>query len=125
MGELSETQLEDGLNRQIPQLGATTRSRIVEASAYHAEVGHPVVRLLVCDDKQFRLVTEELDCAGFTNVTGYAALDQPIAKPEAHNGQLPMVLRHPEIPLHNNPAELGAHARVRIGAPTRCTHCRI
>jgi hypothetical protein len=34
----------------------------VEASAiaaYHAEVGHPVVRLLICDDaKQFKLVTE-------------------------------------------------------------------
>jgi len=24
-----------------------------------------------------------------------------------------MVLRHPEIPLHNNPAELGARGRVR------------
>ncbi len=24
-----------------------------------------------------------------------------------------MVLAHPEIPLHNNPAELGARARVR------------
>jgi hypothetical protein len=24
-----------------------------------------------------------------------------------------MVLDHPEIPLHNNPAELGAHQQVR------------
>jgi hypothetical protein len=172
--ELSETELEDGLNQQMPPLGATARSRIVEASAiaaYHAEVGHPVVRLLICDDaKQFKLVTEELGLcwihAGrhyknlepwvayhrqllnaflerywdyykellayrqqpsaaeamrlsgvfdelFSTVTGYAALDQRIAKTKADKGQLLMVLRHPEIPLHNNPAELEARGRVR------------
>ena len=172
--ELSEAELEDGLERHLPQLGATARSRIVEASAiaaYHAEVGHPVVRLLICDDaKQFKLVTEELglcwihdgrhyknlepwvpyhrqllDGFGkrywdyykellayrqqpsaeealrlsgafdelFATVTGYDALDQRIAKTKANKGQLLMVLRHPEIPLHNNPAELGARGRVR------------
>jgi len=172
--ELSETQLEDGLNQQMPQLGATARSRIVEASAiaaYHAEVGHPVVRLLICDDaKQFKLVTEELGlcwihdgrhykhlepCVAyhgqlldgflgrywdfykellayrqqpsaaeamrlsgafdelFATVTGYAALDERIAKTKANKGSLLMVLRHPEIPLHNNPAELEARGRVR------------
>lgn len=172
--ELSETQLEDELSRQMPQLAATPRSRIVEASAiaaYHAEVGHPVVRLLICDDaKQFKLVTEELGlcwihdgrhyknlgpCVDyhrqlldaflkrywdyykellayrqqpsaaeamrlsgafdelFSTVTGYAALDQRIAKTKANKAQLLMVLRHPEIPLHNNPAELGARGRVR------------
>jgi len=137
-------------------------------AAYHAEVGHPVVRLLICDDaKQFKLVTEELGLCWihdgrhyknlepwvdhhrqlldaflkryweyykellayrqqpsaeeamrlsgafdelFSTVTGYAALDQRIAKTQANKGQLPMVLRHPEIPLHNNPAELGARA---------------
>ena len=171
--ELSETELEDGLN-QIPELAATARSRIVEASAiaaYHAEVGHPVVRLLICDDaKQFKLVTEELGLCWihdgrhyknlgpwliyhrqlldaflkrywdyykellcyrqqpsaaeamrlsggfdqlFSTVTGFAALDQRIAKTKANKGQLLMVLRHPEIPLHNNPAELGARGRVR------------
>jgi hypothetical protein len=172
--ELSETELEDGLKQQMPQLGATARSRIVEASAiaaYHAEVGHPVVRLLICDDaKQFKLVTEELGLcwihdgrhykrlepyvayhgqlldaflerywnyykellayrqqprAGeamrltgafdelFSTVTGYDALDQRIAKTKANKGELLMVLRHPEIPLHNNPAELAARGRVR------------
>lgn len=172
--ELSEAQLEDGLKQQMPQLGATARSRIVEASAiaaYHAEVGHPVVKLLICDDaKQFKLVTEELGLcwihegrhykqldpcvpchrqlldafvkrywdyykellayrrqpsaaeairlsgafdALFGAVTGYAALDQRIAKTNAHKGSLLMVLRHPEIPLHNNPAELEARGRVR------------
>ncbi len=172
--ELNESELEDGLNQHMPQLGAAARSRIVEASAiaaYHAEVGHPVVRLLICDDaKQFKLVTEELGLCWihdgrhyknlgpwlvyhrqlldafqnrywdyykellayrqqpsaeeamrlsgvfdelFSTQTGYAALDERIAKTKANKGQLLMVLRHPEIPLHNNPAELAARGRVR------------
>jgi hypothetical protein len=172
--ELSETELEDRLDRQMPGLGVTARNHIVEASAiaaYHAEVGHPVVRLLVCDDaKQFKLVTEELGLCWihdgrhyknltpwlvyhrqlldgfqtkywdyykellayrqqpsaeeakrlsgvfdelFSTETGYAALDDRIAKTKANKGHLLMVLRHPEIPLHNNPAELGARGRVR------------
>jgi hypothetical protein len=172
--ELSATELEDGLKQQMPQMGVTARSRIVEASAiaaYHAEVGHPVVRLLICDDAgQFKLVTEEMGlcwihegrhykhlepCVAyhgqlldaflerywnyykellgyrqqpsaeeairlsgafdelFSTVTGYGALDQRIAKTKANKGELLMVLRHPEIPLHNNPAELGARGRVR------------
>jgi hypothetical protein len=172
--ELSETELEDKLQQQMPQLGAAARSRILEAgaiAAYHAEMGHPVVKLLICDDaKQFKLVTEELGLcwihegrhykrlepcvpyhrqlldafvkqywdyykellayrrqpsaaeairlsgafdALFGTVTGYAALDQRIAKTKAHKGPLLMVLRHPEIPLHNNPAELEVRGRVR------------
>jgi hypothetical protein len=49
----------------------------------------------------------------FATVTGYQALDERIAKTRAKKGCLLMVLTHPEIPLHNNPAELGARARVR------------
>ena len=49
----------------------------------------------------------------FTTITGYEALDERIAKTGAKKGCLLMVLTHPEIPLHNNPAELGARARVR------------
>ena len=172
--ELSETELEDGLTQRLPQLRVAARSRIIEASAiaaYHAEVGHPVVRLLICDDaKQFKLVTEELalcwihdgrhykslePCVDhhrqlldgfltrywdyykellayrqqpraeeamrlsgafdelFSTVTGYHVLDRRIAQTKGNKGQLLMVLRHPEIPLHNNPAELGARGRVR------------
>jgi len=44
--------------------------------------------------------------------TGYEALDQLIARTQAHKDALLMVLHHPEIPLHNNPAELGARRRV-------------
>lgn len=49
----------------------------------------------------------------FSSVTGYRALDERIAKTHAKKACLLMVLTHPEIPLHNNPAELGARARVR------------
>ena len=47
------------------------------------------------------------------SVTGYRALDERIAKTRAKQSYLLMVLAHPEIPLHNNSAELGARARVR------------
>ncbi len=49
----------------------------------------------------------------FSTVTGYEALDQRIAKTKAKKDKLLKVLAHPEIPLHNNPAELGARLRVR------------
>jgi len=49
----------------------------------------------------------------FSTVTGYEALDQRIAKTKAKKDALLRVLLHPEIPLHNNPAELGARQRVR------------
>jgi len=49
----------------------------------------------------------------FSTVTGYEALDERIAKTKAKKWFLLMVLDHPEIPLHNNPAELGARMRVR------------
>jgi len=49
----------------------------------------------------------------FSTVTGYDALDQRIAKTKAKKSSMLLVLDHPEIPLHNNPAELGARKRVR------------
>jgi hypothetical protein len=49
----------------------------------------------------------------FSTVTGYDALDQRIVKTKADQTHLLMVLNHPEIPLHNNPAELDARLRVR------------
>ncbi|MDQ7036913.1 MAG: hypothetical protein Q9P01_19375 [Anaerolineae bacterium] len=38
---------------------------------------------------------------------GYDALDKLIARTYCRKTQLLMALRHPEIELHNNPAELG------------------
>jgi len=49
----------------------------------------------------------------FSTCTGYDALDARIAKTRAKKTSLLMVLKHPEVPLHNNPAELEARQRVR------------
>jgi len=49
----------------------------------------------------------------FTPTTDYYSLDDRIAKTRAKKAELLKVLEHPEIPLHNNPAELGARVRVR------------
>jgi len=49
----------------------------------------------------------------FTTRTGYDALDQRIAKTNAKKEILLLVLAHPELPLHNNAAELAVRQRVR------------
>ena len=49
----------------------------------------------------------------FALTTGYAALDQRIAKTQAKKESLLLVLKYPELPLHNNAAELGVRQRVR------------
>ena len=54
----------------------------------------------------------EFDALFFT-VTDYQALNDRIAKTRANKEQLLQALSHPEILLHNNPAELAARRRVR------------
>lgn len=49
----------------------------------------------------------------FTANTGYAELDKRITKTQAKKESLLLVLKYPEIPLHNNAAELGVRQRVR------------
>jgi hypothetical protein len=49
----------------------------------------------------------------FSQTTDYDQLNARLAKTLAHKEQLLVVLDHPEVPLHNNPAELGARQRVR------------
>jgi hypothetical protein len=49
----------------------------------------------------------------FATKTAYWALNDRIAKTRAKKEALLLVLDHPEIPLHNNAAELGARQRVR------------
>ena len=49
----------------------------------------------------------------FSTVTDYQALNDRITKTCANKDQLLQVLSHPEILLHNNPAELAARRRVR------------
>jgi hypothetical protein len=62
-------------------------------------------------DEAVRLC-EEFD-ALFSRTTGYDALDQRIAKTYDKKERLLQVLDQPQLPLHNNPAELGARQRVR------------
>jgi hypothetical protein len=49
----------------------------------------------------------------FGQVTGYNELDKRIAKTKAKKDRLLKVFAYPEMPLHNNPAELAARRRVR------------
>jgi len=49
----------------------------------------------------------------FATCTGYDELDKRIAMTQAKKESLLLVLKYPELPLHNNPAELGARQRVR------------
>lgn len=49
----------------------------------------------------------------FATQTGYGELDKRIAKTRAKKVSLLLVLKYPELPLHNNPAELAARFRVR------------
>jgi hypothetical protein len=62
--------------------------------------------------EKVRLLEAEFDRL-FATRTGYDELDQRIAKSQAKKSNLLLVLKHPELPLHNNPAELGARQRVR------------
>ena len=173
---LDEPTMTGLLAERLGSLGVQQRKWLLDATAvaaYHAEVGFPVVKLLVCDDApQFtwlsaelalcwvhearrynqllpylalpkRLLAEFMDrfwpyyrellayrehpsepererlSAKFDELfsseakTGYWDLDDRIARTRAKKTELLMVLVHPEIPLHNNPAELGARQRVR------------
>jgi hypothetical protein len=49
----------------------------------------------------------------FGQRTGYELLDERIAKTQGKKRELLVVLEHPEVPLHNNAAELAARRRVR------------
>ena len=62
-------------------------------------------------DEAVRLTTK-FD-ALFSRETGYAALDGCLARTLGRKPALLLMLAHPELPLHNNPAELAARRRVR------------
>lgn len=172
--EWGESEFAVWLNQHLPDLGPQQFSRILDAAAiaaYHAQVGFPVVDLLIGDDApQFKLVAYELFLCWihdgrhykklspqvayhrqlladfltrywgfygqllvykghpteddhqrltgefdelFSTVTGYDALDERIAKTKAKKESMLLVLDHPEIPLHNNSAELAARKQVR------------
>ena len=49
----------------------------------------------------------------FSTQTGYQPLDERIAKTYAKRKELLLVLKYPELPLHNNAAELSARVQAR------------
>jgi len=49
----------------------------------------------------------------FSTVSGYKGLDERIAVTRGNKASLLLVLYHPELPLHNNPAEIEMRRRVR------------
>lgn len=64
------------------------------------------------NDRDGEQLRQEFDTL-FSTVTEYAPLNRRIAKTKAKKEPLLMVLKYPQMPLHNNPAELGARQRVR------------
>lgn len=58
----------------------------------------------------------------FAITTGYKELDERIRLTGYKESELLLVLEHPEIPLHNNPAELGARTMVRRRLISYGTH---
>ena len=64
----------------------------------------------------------------FGKTTDYDALNKRLAATLARKSKLLIILEHPCVPLHNNPAELGACQRVRkrnVSFGSRTQHDRI
>ncbi len=74
---------------------------------------HDLRRYQACPTPADRGQLEDTFDTLFATRTGYWALDERIALTRAKKAQLLAVLAHPEVPLHNNAAELGARQRVR------------
>ena len=49
----------------------------------------------------------------FSTATGYTQLEERIARTKLKKDSLLLVLKYPELPLHNNTSELGARAQAR------------
>ncbi len=49
----------------------------------------------------------------FSTITGYDQLDERIVRTRLKKDSLLLVLKHPELPLHNNDSELGARVQAR------------
>lgn len=64
------------------------------------------------DSKQAKALSDEFDVL-FATRTGYDALDKRIAMTKAKKEYLLLVLMYPEIPLHNNAAEIAARCQAR------------
>ena len=64
------------------------------------------------DDQQASILSQAFDTL-FLTQTGYGQLDERIAKTRAKRKELLLVLKYPELPLHNNVSELAARVQAR------------
>ena len=64
------------------------------------------------DPNKARELTQQFEVL-FSTHTGYQQLDDRIAKTQAKQKELLLVLKYPELPLHNNASELGARVQAR------------
>ena len=64
------------------------------------------------DPKRAGELAQQFDTL-FATRTGYQQLDERIAKTDAKRKELLLVLKYPELPLHNNASELGARVQAR------------
>ncbi len=97
------------LTPYLPQHQAALATVLTQFWAYYRA-------LLAYRDQPTTLKRTRLDASFdtlFGATTGYQALDQRLALTLDKKPELLLVLDHPELPLHNNPAELGARQRVR------------
>jgi hypothetical protein len=97
------------LTPYLPQHQAALATVLTQFWDYYRELlayrEHPTTAERIRLDTRFDTL--------FGTVTGYQALDQRLALTLDKKPELLLVLEHPELPLHNNPAELGARQRVR------------
>ncbi|MDQ5854157.1 MAG: transposase [Chloroflexota bacterium] len=94
---------------QVPLHQQALERFLTEAWTYYREL--LAYRQLPTPEERSRLETRFDGLFG--QQTGYWALDERIGLTRAKKANLLMVLAHPELPLHNNAAELGARQRVR------------
>jgi hypothetical protein len=97
------------LTAYLPQYQAALAEILTRFWDYYRDLlayrEHPTPEERACLDARFDAL--------FGTVTGYHALDDRLALTRDKKPELLLVLEHPELPLHNNPAELGARQRVR------------
>jgi Transposase IS66 family len=97
------------LDPWLPQHRAALATFLTDFWAYYAELLAYRQQPSAAERARLEAAFDRL----FATETGYTALDERIALTRAKKTSLLLVLVHPEIPLHNNPAELGARQRVR------------
>src|SRR3990172_3402924 len=117
--EYQKQPLIERVTKEIPGVKDSVLVKILEAGAiacYHKGLTHPVVKILLCDDApQFKIITEELALCWVHDGRHYKKLSPVIPHhvKEQKKAYLLLALKYPEIPLHNNAAELAARTQVR------------